>query len=130
MALTENHLEVSRQLVQVAEKELEKGNLELAAEKAAAAVDHRLTTIAQQRGWQYGWHKHHSENLYRLAEEVKQPKELKLMFAVAGNLRFSLYNELKPVEFMRTEIDCVKTLLALLEEVDWDYTQLDDKDDS
>ena len=118
MALPDNQLDVSRQLIRIAEDELAKGNKELAAEKAAAAVDHRLTNIAQQRGWQYGWHKHHSENLYRLAEEVEQPKELKLMFAAAGNLRFSLYNELKPVEFMRTEIDCVKSLLTMLEDVD------------
>ena len=118
MALIDNQLEASRELIRVAEREIEKGNLELAAEKAAAAVDHRLTAIAQQRGWQYGWHKHHSENLYRLAEEVEQPKELKLMFAAAGNLRFSAHNEVKPVDFIRAEIDSVKKLLAMLEEVE------------
>ncbi len=118
MALTDNQLDVSRQLIRSAEDELAKGNKELAAEKAADAVDHRLTAIAHQRGWRHGWHKHHSENLYRLAEEVEKPKELKLMFAAAGNLRFSLYNELKPVGFMRTEIDSVKKLLAMLEEVE------------
>ena len=107
-----------RQLLRQAEDELAKGNLELAAEKAAAAVDHRLTAIAHRRGWRHGWHIHHSENLYRLADEVEKPKELKLMFAAAGNLRFSLYNELKPVEFMRTEINRVKALLAMLEEVE------------
>jgi hypothetical protein len=118
MALTDNQLDASRQLMQIAERELEEGNVELAAEKAAEAVDYRLTTMAQQRGWQYGWHLHHSENVYRLAKEVAQPKELKSMFAAAGNLRFSLHNEVKPVEFVRTEIDCVKRLLAMLEEVE------------
>ena len=118
MALANKPVKATWQLIQIAEEELQKGNLELAAERASEAVDHRLTTIAQRRGWKYGWHLRHSENVYRLAEEVKQPKELKAMFAVAGDLRFSPYNELKPMEYMRSEIECVKKLLALLEELE------------
>ena len=118
MALAENEVGFSRQLVQQAEEELSNANKELAAEKAAEAVHFRLKSIAERRGWKHGWHIHNYEIVERLSREVARPEEFRRMYTPATNLRFSLYNELKPSIQLQWEIDCVKELLAMLEDVE------------
>ena len=126
MALADNHVGISKQLIRQAEIELDKGNKESAAEKAAEAVHCHLKSIAERRGWKHGWHVHNFEIVDKLSKEIARPEEFRRLYTPATSLRFSLYNELKTARQMRWEIDRVKDFLAMLEEVDWDYRQLDD----
>ena len=118
MALAENQVRVSQELVRQAEEELGRGDKELAAEKAAEAVHCQLKAIAEQRGWKHGWHFHNYDVVDKLSEETARPKEFRQLYDPAASLRFSLYNELKSDKRMRWEIDRVKEFLALLEELE------------
>ncbi len=118
VSLEGNSKEISGLLIKQAEEYLEWGTPLQAMEKACEAVDNRLTAIAAQRGWESGWHVHHFKVVDQLSEEVAQPEELKSMFSAAINMHFSLYNELKPARQVRSEIECAKKLLAMLEAVE------------
>jgi HEPN domain-containing protein len=118
MALADNNVAVSKQLVRQAEIELDRGNKELAAEKAAEAVHCQLKSIAERRGWKHGWHIHNFKIVDKLSKEIARPEEFRKLYTPATSLRFSLYNELKTTHQMRWEIDRVKEFLAMLEEVE------------
>ena len=118
MALADNNVAVSRQLVRQAEIELDRGNQELAAEKAAKAVHFQLKAIAERRGWKHGWHVHNFKIVDKLSKEIASPEEFRKLYTSATSLRFSLYNELKTAHQIRWEVDRTKEFLAMLEEVE------------
>ena len=111
--LIENHMQISRRLIRQADDELRDGDVLQASEKAWGSVVHSLKAIARMRRWRHGGHYQLGVIANRLSVETRQPEMLDY-YAIAESLHANFYNDWKPAEVVRRNIESVKTLLAML----------------
>ena len=113
LELQQNHIVVSRQLIQHAEEELADGEPLQASEKAWGAVAHLLKAIARQRRWRHSGHHHFFQIIDQLVEETGDD-EIETFFSVADGLHGNFYNGFKSESAVRSNIQKVKLLITKL----------------
>jgi len=112
----EKHLRISREFLSKAEQELEQGDHLQASEKFWGASAHMVKALASRRGWEHRSHAALYQVINRLASETGD-EELRDLFLAAGQLHTNFYEELLPLEMVRSGAERVKELLARLEQV-------------
>ncbi len=115
--LVENRMGISRRLIRQADDELRDGDVLQASEKAWGSVVHSLKAIARLRRWEHGGHYDLTVIAVRLAEETGQP-EIRTLFGVAESLHANFYNDWQTEEMVKSHIEDVKILLAMLWEIE------------
>ncbi len=113
----ESHAVHSERLLQHAEEQVTNGDRLQASEKAWGAAAHHLKGIAEQRGWLYRTHADVFRIVDRLSREMGEPR-LKTLFAVANGLYQNFYEDAMELDYVRSEIEDVKELLAILSQED------------
>ena len=112
-----SHLAHSRRLLAHAEEWLEKGDRLQASEKAWGAVAHYFKVIADSRGWAYDTHTDAFQVAHNIA--IEQDNTLiRQYFSIAYGMRINFYRDIKPLEFLRDELENVKELMDILERID------------
>ena len=114
----ENHLYISRRFIQQADEELSCGDHIQASWSAWEAVSYSLKAIAERRGWEFSQVRDLSIAIDRLAKETDNPKELGRHYAITLSMRFNSFNDYKPKEFVRLDIEDAKKLLAMLDDIE------------
>ena len=113
----ESHAAHSERSLQHAEEQVTGGDRLQASEKAWGAVAHHLKGTAEQRGWSYRTHADVFRIVDRLSREMREPR-LKTLFAVANGLHQNFYEDAMELDYVRSEIEDVKELLAILGRAD------------
>ena len=99
-------------------KELCDGNLAQASWNVWEAVSHRLTEIAERRGWKSNQVRDLSVAVDRLAEETDNPKSLSMWFSISVTSYTNSSDDYKPEDFVRLDIRDAKKLIAMLDEIE------------
>ena len=118
MTLASNPVASSRAMLRQSGIYLDGGKLAAASEKAWASVALRFDAIARSRNWQYGEMGDYSSIADRLVTEVAQPKQFVGLFGEAFSLHFNQFRDDKTPRQVASDINAVKGLLAMLEEVE------------
>ena len=113
----ESHTVHSERLLRHAEEQVTNGDRLQASEKAWGAVAHQLKGVAEQRGRSYRTHAYVFRIVERLSREMREPR-LKTLFAVANGLHQNFYEDAMELDYVRSEIEDVKELLAMLSRAD------------
>ena len=116
MVSTDNHLAVSRQFIQQADEELERGDYLQASEKAWGAAVRAVKCIATQRGWEHEGHKHLYRAIRLIVEET-QDADIRRLFNTADSLHINFYEGWMDDVTVRDNIEDVKLLLGKLDAV-------------
>lgn len=117
MALADNAVASSREMLRRSEKELEAGGLSKASKKAWTALAIRFDAIARARNWHHGEMDHYTLMVDKLMCEVAHPKEFVGLFGQAFSLHFNQYSNCKTARQVTGDVNAVKKLLAMLEEI-------------
>ena len=113
----ESHDVHSERLIRHAEEKLAEGDRLQASEKAWGAVAHRLKVIAERRGWEYNTH----AQVYRIIKQLsveQDNRQITVLFSAAKGFHQNYYIDAMPLEELNDEMENVKELLRLLEQVD------------
>ena len=113
MTLAQEDIETGRRFIRQAEEELAQGDPLQASENAWMAVVHHLKGIARQRGWEHDGQRQLGVIADRLTEETGR-REVRRLVSVADSLHVNFYNDWKPEEMVRYNVEDVKKLLILL----------------
>lgn len=113
----ESHLVHSRRLLAHAEEWLDKGDRLQTSEKAWGAVAHYFKIIADSRGWEYETHTDAFQVAHNIAIEQDNPL-IRQYFSIAYVMRINFYRDIKPLDFLRAELEDVKELMDILERID------------
>ena len=113
----ESHLVHSRRLLAHAEEWLNKGDRLQTSEKAWGAVAHYFKIIADSRGWEYETHTDAFQVAHNIAIEQDNPL-IRQYFSIAHGMRINFYRDIKPLDFLRAELEDVKELMDILERID------------
>ena len=113
----ESHLIHSRRLLAHAEEWLDKGDRLQTSEKAWGAVAHYFKIIADSRGWEYETHTDAFQVAHNIAIEQNNPL-IRQYFSIAHGMHINFYRDIKPLDFLRAELDDVKELMDILERID------------
>lgn len=113
----ESHLIHSRRLLAHAEKWLDKGDRLQTSEKAWGAVAHYFKIIADSRGWEYETHTDAFQVAHNIAIEQNNPL-IRQYFSIAHGMHINFYRDIKPLDFLRDELEDVKELMDILERID------------
>ena len=113
----ESHLVHSRRLLAHAEEWLDKGDRLQTSEKAWGAVAHYFKIIADSRGWEYETHTDAFQVAHNIAIEQDNPL-IRQYFSIAYGMRINFYRDIKPLDFLRAELEDVKELMDILERID------------
>ena len=116
--LIEPRLTHSHRLIWQAESELEEGDRLQASEKTWKAVAHYLKFIAERRRWRYRTHADAFATVERPADEATDSERLETLFRVANSMRQNFYTDMIPEDGIGKDIERVKELLAMLEQVE------------
>jgi hypothetical protein len=114
MNVTDEHKAVSRQFIQQADEELERGDYLQASEKAWGAAVRAVKGSAGQRGWEHDSHRHLFTAARRVADETDDP-DVRRLFGVANSLHVNFYEGWMDTETVTAGIEDVKLLLHKLE---------------
>ena len=113
----ESHDVHSERLIRHAEEKLAEGDRLQASEKAWGAVAHRLKVIAERRGWEYNTH----AQVYRIIKQLsveQDNRQITVLFSAAKGFHQNYYIDAMPLEELNDEMENVKELLRLLEQVE------------
>ena len=116
MATVAFHTDTSRVMIGQAGVDLANGDSLQASEKGWGAAAHAIKAIAEGRGWR---HRSHADlfNVVRwLSDEVEQP-DIRILFRVANGLHINFYEGWLADEDIARDIESVRRLLAMLDEV-------------
>lgn len=113
----ESHLVHSRRLLAHAEEWLDKGDRLQTSEKAWGAVAHYFKVIADSRGWEYETHTDAFQVAHNIAIEQNNPL-IRQYFSIAHGMHINFYRDIKPLDFLRAELEDVKELMDILERID------------
>ena len=113
----ESHLVHSRRLLAHAEEWLDKGDRLQTSEKAWGAVAHYFKIIADRRGWEYETHTDAFQVAHNIAIEQNNPL-IRQYFSIAHGMHINFYRDIKPLDFLRAELEDVKELMDILERID------------
>ena len=116
MATVAFHTDTSRQMMEQAAPELNKGDRLQASEKGWGAASHGVKAIAEGRGWRHQSHRDLYGVARRLADEMNQP-ELFELFMTASALHANFYEGWLGDEDIAENLADVRRLLAMLDEV-------------
>ena len=104
----------SRALLEQAREELRDGDLLQASEKLWGAAAQAVKAVAARRGWPHDGHGKLYEVINRLVAETGD-RQLRALFAYAGNLHTNFYENWQPAEFVEQGVEQVDDLLRRLE---------------
>ena len=110
------HADASRVMMGQAGPELAKGDRLQASEKGWGAASHGVKAIAEGRGWRHKSHRELFGVARRLADEMERP-EIRRLFMVASKLHINFYEGWMDDEEIARDIESVRRLLAMLDEV-------------
>ena len=113
----EPHEVHSQRLIQHAVEELDRGDRLQASEKAWGSAAHYLKIIADRRGWRYRGHAD-AHRVARALSDEQGSQSIYNLFGVANELHVNFYLDAKSPESIRIGIEQVKTLLAMLANLD------------
>lgn len=113
----ESHLVHSRRLLAHAEEWLDKVDRLQTSEKAWGAVAHYFKIIADSRGWEYETHTNAFQVAHNIAIEQNNPL-IRQYFSIAHGMHINFYRDIKPLDFLRAELEDVKELMDILERID------------
>lgn len=113
----ESHLVHSRRLLAHAEEWLDKGDRLQTSEKAWGAVAHYFKIIADSRDWEYETHTDAFQVAHNIAIEQNNPL-IRQYFSIAHSMHINFYRDIKPLDFLRAELEDVKELMDILERID------------
>ena len=124
MTTTDEHMVITRRMLEHAEEFLHAGDLVQASEKGwgVAAAGNRLTTthymgaVAKQRGWRNESHRDFFTIENRLARETNNPDRLRLLFTSARSLHQNFYEPLFSADEVKVGISAAKEFIDILEE--------------
>ena len=116
MATAEQHREISAQFLNHAEDEFRKGDLLQASEKAWGAVAHYVNSVARQRSWPLGSHRHLIENANKLiSRDPVHARHTRRLLRSVEALHANFYQAAWDEETVREGIDDAKDLVTTLE---------------
>ena len=116
MATTERHRDISALFLEHAADEFRKGDLLQASEKAWGAVAHCVNSIARDRGWGLGTHRHFAENVKRLiARDPANASHRRRLFRSVESLHANFYQEFMDEDSVREGIEDAKELITALQ---------------
>ena len=116
MATVAFHTDTSRIMMEQAGPELARGDRLQASEKGWGAASHGVKAIAEGRGWRHRSHRELFGVARRLADEMEQP-EIRRLYMVASKLHINFYEGWLNDEEIARDIESVRRLLAVLDEV-------------
>lgn len=118
MVSAERHREISAQFLNHAEGEFQKGDLLQASEKAWGAVSHYVNSIARERGWPLGSHRHLIENANKLFDkDPASARYARRLLRSIESLHGNFYQDFLNKDSVRDGIDDAKELIQTLEEL-------------
>ena len=121
MATAEQHREISAQFLDHAEDEFRKGDLLQASEKAWGAVSHYVNSVARQRGWPLGSHKHLIENGNKLiSRDPAHANHRRRLLRSVGALHANFYQAFLDEDSVRDGIEDARELIRTLEDLNVD----------
>ena len=111
--VVEKYMRTSRQFIEQAEEEFNRGDMVQASEKAWGAAAQAVKATAEQRGWEHNTHARLFDNLKRVSRETGDP-ELHDLFHVANSLHQNFYEGWQTDDSVRRGIQRVKLLVHKL----------------
>ena len=117
MVATQEHVEITRRMLEHADECLIDGDLIQASEKGWGAVAHYLKAVAKQRGWRNNSHRDFFTIKDRLARETNDPDRLHLLFSAVRSLHQNFYEPLYSSSNVKVGIDAAKEFIDRLERV-------------
>ena len=116
MTTTDEHMVITRRMLEHADERLQADDLIQASEKGWAAVAHYLKAVAKQRGWRNESHRDFFTIENRLARETDNPDRLRLLFTSARSLHQNFYEPLFSADEVKVGISAAKEFIDILEE--------------
>ena len=116
MATVAFQADTSRMMIEQAADELANGDSLQACDKGWSAAAHAVKAIAEGRGWGHKDMADLFDAAHRLANEMGQP-EIRNLFKVASMLHTNIYEGWLDDEDITLDIENVRRLLAMLDEV-------------
>ena len=118
MATTERHRDISTLFLEHAADEYRKGDLLQASEKAWGAVAHCANSIARDRGWDLGTHRHLAENIKRLiSRDPANASHRRRLLRSVESLHANFYQEFMDEDSVREGIDDARELIGALKDL-------------
>ena len=105
--------QASEKFLAQARQELSHGDLPQASEKGWGATAQILKTIADQRGWEHGRHRHLSQIASRLRAE-RGDRDIYRWFQVAEALHGNFYDDQMSAQDIAESLDDVENLIDRL----------------
>ena len=115
MVTTQEHTDITQQMLTHADERLQADDLIQASEKGWRAVAHYLKAVAKQRGWRNRSHRDFFTIKNRLAQETDDPDRVHLLFDSARVLHQNFYEPISPEEDVERGIERVKEFIDILE---------------
>ena len=116
MATTARHQEITKQFLEQAQEEFEKGELLQASEKAWGAFVHYVESIAKERRWPSRSHRSINFNAKRLIDRTQDQEGNMDKLAVMNALHANFYEDFYSEEIVGRGIKAAYELLAELQE--------------
>ena len=116
MVTTQEHTDITQQMLTHADERLQAGDLIQASEKGWGAVAHYLKAVAKQRGWRNESHRDFFTIESRLARETGSPDRLHSLFSSARSLHQNFYEPLYTTSQVRACIEDAKEFINILEQ--------------
>ena len=94
MTTSNEHLVITRRMLEHADEQLRLGDLVQASEKGWGAAAHYMKAVAKHRGWQNGSHRDFFTIKDRLADETANPARFDELFGLVRGLHGNFYEPL------------------------------------
>ncbi len=121
VATAEQHREISTQFLDHAEDEFRKGDLLQASEKAWGAVSHYVNSVARQRSWPLGSHRHLIENANNLiSRDPAHASHNRRLLRSIEALHANFYQAFLDEDSVGEGIEDAKELIRTLEDLNTD----------
>ena len=116
MTTTNEHLAITRRMLEHADEQLRLGDLVQASEKGWGAAAHYMKAVAKHRGWQNDSHRDFFTIKDRLVDETNDPNGLRTLFGNLRGLHQNFYEPLYTSEDVKVGIISAKEFIDRLEQ--------------
>ena len=121
MTTSNEHLAITRRMLEHADEQLRLGDLVQASEKGWGAAAHYMKAVAKHRGWQNDSHRDFFTIKDRLADETDSPEQIRLLFLALRGLHQNFYEPLATDSEVQAGIAAANEFVGTLERADvWD----------